>query len=372
MPSNLHKNSNQRGTLEHVPNQNKKLTKNQQQFNRLTLKTESLKQDITDDTTRLETLLQLYNTEALPYYPRIAEQRYKLAQALAKSAERYSYNKQQLTDLSETIVELCQQVFEEVDVTKEMVEFYDKWSRQTYKEEQSELIAHAKQQFADMMYDRYGMEIDVEDIEDTTEGFEQFRRRMFQQQNEERQKFWEQHGKQAKSKRELAKEEAQKAANAMKQKSIRSVYIALAKVLHPDSEPNISLKKDKEELMKQVTFAYEQKDLQTLLRFELEWVHKTTDNIDQLTDETLKVFIDALKQQVAELEAQKLELIHSTVYANVASYASMPQNIAIGRIKQLKRELKEYALKLQQITSGVRAVDAKSYIIDFTRYYLNR
>ena len=56
--------------------------------------------------------------------------------------------------------------------------------------------------------------------------------------------------------------------------------------------------------MKQLTAAYEKGDLHTLLRLELEWLHKEEDNLEKLSDAKLKIYNQALKDQVEELELE--------------------------------------------------------------------
>jgi hypothetical protein len=56
--------------------------------------------------------------------------------------------------------------------------------------------------------------------------------------------------------------------------------------------------------MKQLTTAYKQGDLHTLLRLELEWLHKEETELENLSEEKLKIYNQALKQQVKELEIE--------------------------------------------------------------------
>lgn len=354
--------------LRHTPLPSKKLSKNQQQFNGLTQRVESLKEEIASESEKLGMLTGMYESEIAPIHLRIAESRYAVAKALARTSERLSFQRREREAIACTIVELCKEAFDKIDPNTEMVEFYNRWARQSYNEEQNEQLYKAKEMFADMMRERYDIEIDVEDIEDSTEGFAQFRDRIRKQQNRQREEFWSQHS--AKGRRQKANEEALLAEEELKRKGIRSVYIALAKVLHPDNEADPTLKAEKEELMKRVTAAYEQHDLQTLLKLEMEWVDKTTSNIEQLTDGKIKLFMTVLRKQVTELEAQKLELVHSPLYARVAMYANMPLKIAVSRILRDKRELKHYNSDLNGVISALRTPNAKKYLLDFVDYYI--
>lgn len=366
MPSNK---DNLRSGLELqiAPKSQKTLSKKQQTFNRLTQRIESLKLDIKEESDKLELLMDMHGREILPLYSRIAESRVMLAKVLARATERISFSSRHFEAIGETIVSLCEEAFSEVEMDGELESFYNKWAEHSYREKLNQQLQRSKEMFADMMHDRYDVEIDVEDIEDSTEGFAQFKQRMREQIEQDRQHFWQEHRQ--KSDKLLKKEAAKKAEEEFRQRSIRSIYIALAKVVHPDSESDVALKSEKEEVMKRVTVAYEQQDLQTLLCLEMEWIHQTTENLQQLADEKLQVYLAVLKQQVDDLERERIDLLHSPKYGAVAAYSSMPMNIATSRMVKNKRDLRDYNNRLAAITSAFRSPDVKKPIMEFVADY---
>ena len=356
--------------LQIVAKEQKVLSKKQQAFNRLTQRIESLKQDIREDSSKLDILMELYGDEIAPQYPRIAESRIKLAKVLARATERICFSSRHYNAIGEAIVSLCEEAFGDIDINAELEEFYDRWAEDSCRAKFNQQLHRAKEMFADMMRDRYDVYIDVEDIEDSTEGFAQFKQRMKVQIEQERQHFWQECHQ--RSKRQRQKEMAKKAEEELKQYSIRTIYIALAKVVHPDGEMDDVARIEKEEMMKRVIAAYEQQDMQTLLALEMEWIYKITENLQQLTDEKLQVYLDVLKQQADDLEKEKVELLHSPKYGAVAAYSSMPLNIAQSRILRDKRELKDYNSWLMAATSAFRRPDAKHSIMEFVAAYNER
>jgi len=356
--------------LQIVAKEQKVLSKKQQAFNRLTQRIESLKQDIREDSSKLDILMELYGDEIAPQYPRIAESRIKLAKVLARATERISFSSRHYNAIGEAIVSLCEEAFGDIDINAELEEFYDRWAEDSCRAKFNQQLHRAKEMFADMMRDRYDVYIDVEDIEDSTEGFAQFKQRMKVQIEQERQHFWQECHQ--RSKRQRQKEMAKKAEEELKQYSIRTIYIALAKVVHPDGEMDDVARIEKEEMMKRVIAAYEQQDMQTLLALEMEWIYKITENLQQLTDEKLQVYLDVLKQQADDLEKEKVELLHSPKYGAVAVYSSMPLNIAQSRILRDKRELKDYNSWLMAAASAFRRPDAKHSIMEFVAAYNER
>jgi hypothetical protein len=113
---------------------------------------------------------------------------------------------------------------------------------------------------------------------------------------------------QRKTKRELREEERQRRADDARKISLGSIYRQLAKVLHPDLEPDPVHRQRKSVLMQDLTAAYSQQDLHTLLRLQLEWIRGDDDNASQLADERLEAYNLVLKEQVAQLEWELAEL----------------------------------------------------------------
>jgi hypothetical protein len=63
-----------------------------------------------------------------------------------------------------------------------------------------------------------------------------------------------------------------RAAEEFRKRSIAKLYKQLARVLHPDLEQDRGLQSEKVQLMQELTEAYRQNDLHTLLRLELQWI----------------------------------------------------------------------------------------------------
>jgi hypothetical protein len=121
-----------------------------------------------------------------------------------------------------------------------------------------------------------------------------------------------------KTKQQLEKEERMRQAEQLRNKSIASVYKQLAKVLHPDPEPDAERKQAKGALMRELTAAYRNNDLHTLLRLELEWIQREEGDVERLTEEKLSIYNQALKEQVSELERELSELPYHPRYQPIA------------------------------------------------------
>lgn len=89
-------------------------------------------------------------------------------------------------------------------------------------------------------------------------------------------------------------------------KSMRTIYMELAKELHPDREQDEALRAVKEEKMKQLTEAYQKKDLAALLTMQVSWLEETVKIAPgELSDEILKGYNKILKTQLKKLEEEQ-------------------------------------------------------------------
>jgi len=128
--------------------------------------------------------------------------------------------------------------------------------------------------------------------------------------------------------------------------SIRSIYISLVKKLHPDREPDEEEKIRKTEIVKQLTEAYEKKDLISLLLLQSE--HQLNKDKD-LKD--LKAYNQILEEQVASLEEE-----YSALYAVLGSESFASEKSLKKIIKSKKKELNRYLTQEEQLLEIVYSV----------------
>ena len=122
---------------------------------------------------------------------------------------------------------------------------------------------------------------------------------------------------QAKLKR---KQDKQAQAEKMSEQSLKSVYLKIASIIHPDREPDEDKKAEKTELLQRANEAYEQQDLFYLLKLQLE-VEQQRLNKKVLSDEQLKFYQMALESQSSKLQDQIDALIDRLVWSQKAKIA---------------------------------------------------
>jgi len=348
----------------------KKLTKNQQAFNRLTKRIERLQQAIRKDSVKLETVLKAYNASIPNLQQAISQSRLKLAKALGKATKKLKLGARQAENVRKVILLLCDEAFAHVEPDRETELFYNAWSESNYREEvQSQNLA-MKRAFAEHAKDAFGMEIDLDALGDTLEEFTRFARRILNEfKNSENQQGERSFGKK-KSKQQLAREELQKKEETHKLKSMRSLYLSLAKALHPDIEMDFAEKKRKEELMKKVTAAYADKDLATLLKLEMQWVASESHNLDTLPNEKLKLYIASLKEQAAALEEEHASVFYNPRFTPINDFWHLPEQQAVHEIQDLKQaciRLQEYISDMTDICSDA---GRRKEIVEFVKEYI--
>lgn len=128
-------------------------------------------------------------------------------------------------------------------------------------------------------------------------------------------------------------------------KAVRTLYVDLIKVVHPDREPDEQEKIRKTAIMQRVTEAYEKSDLLTLLQLQLEFNHIDQRHLEKLADNQLRYYNKILQQQVNEL-SQELAVSVSRLEALVGKTIPVGNSLSHLEhslntdIKSLKKSVK--------------------------------
>lgn len=341
------------------------LSKKQKDFFKHTASIETLKEKIKKTEHHLNSLEGIIAQEIDPELKNLSIIEIKTAKAIGNSARMHNFTHAQMDKTKAVIVELCRQAFPIVEPSAEDILFYNKWAPENYDTYRDDQLNQSKQQLSDLMQDELGMDINMEDLKDDPESFLRFQQML----DEKMQEIETKKANRKKSKKQLEAEAKRKAAEEIKNKSLRSIYVSLAKILHPDLEENEALRAEKEELMKTITSAYEAKDLPTLLKLEMQWVYKEAENIDQLSDEKLDVFITMLKDQVKELKDDLEMLKLNPKYHRVAMFSDLSTSFALGEIMHEKEKILRNSTELNSLAEICPKPHAKKKIVQFVNEY---
>jgi hypothetical protein len=155
-----------------------------------------------------------------------------------------------------------------------------------------------------------------------------------------------------------------RAAEEFRKRSIANMYKQLARVLHPDLEPDSEFRKKKVELMQELTVAFRQNDLHTLLRLEMQWIENEGGNIEQLTEEKLGVYNEVLKGQVEGLERRLRDLLFHPRYRPVVVFNQSLAKVMNGpdKARELDSSIASIELSLAQMKTANTAEDVRTAI----------
>ena len=164
--------------------------------------------------------------------------------------------------------------------------------------------------------------------------------------------------------------QAEQAEEARK-RTISVIYKQLAKVLHPDLESDPVQREQKHHLMQELTAAYKAGDLHTLLRLELAWIHHEEDDLDRLSDAKLKVYIELLQKQVADLRQEVAAIPYLPQFAAVGRFAN-PFTQEPQAIESILAKLQPYTESLAGAKAALQGPAARTELRDIVRAHIEQ
>jgi hypothetical protein len=341
-------------------------SKEQKRFDSLTKRIEDLELKLEQEQQKLDAAMHEYATKLYPLEKNIFEKKSEFVFKIDEQSKKYKLSKKQREIISDVITLEMDDIFEHQEPTKAQEELYDKWSESSYKEEVEEQESFEREMFEASIKHAFNGEVDTSDFENTPEGHKRMQERIESYYEEKRKEF----NASQQNKKPTKREQLLARAEELKLKNIRSIYISLVKVLHPDTEQDEILKIQKNELMKKVTAAYENKDISTLLRLESEWISQTNDRLENITDDALKLYNETLYQRLQELEYEKIMLYRNPAYEKI-------QNVAHLNKKRISSEIDKIVTKIQldieEIDECMELIDeseTKAEFIEFVSDYL--
>ena len=338
----------------------KKLSKNQEAFNKLTQRIERLQKEIEKKQLQYDMALKVYGTELYPEQLRILASRQKLIVVLWEIYQANKLSKPDQRQLKQILQYHLQELFAQTETepdeqvqaifTKLEGVSYDKMVADEHAKQTAEML----KSFQDIDVDVAG--IDVKDEAAIAAKIAEARARMAEIQAEHDEKLRQREAKKQKTSKQVAYEKVQKAVDEMKQKNISTIYKQLAKLFHPDLEQDETRKLDKEILMKDLISAYEAKNLHALLMLELKWIHKETDHLESLTEEKLSIYLQILREQASSLEQDKNNLLTQPQYAVLAQ--EFGYGIQKYPIEIVQQQVKDARYLVKQFNKDVAAFES--------------
>jgi hypothetical protein len=320
------------------------LSNKQRTFNRLAKRIASLQKGIEKERERLETLFLEWSATIPPLRRSLLETQIQLLHFLDSASKRFRFGPRQHENLASVICGLCSFVFEEDDDNEDVRAVYERWTGKTLLDEEIAEFDFFKSMFRERLHEE--LDIDVDEFESSFEGFAHF-------QHTVREKVlngsFNGSGSAKKNKKETAAEAKRRQEQEKQKRGLRSVYLSLAKMLHPDKTTDKETRTQREEVMKSVTAAYKNRDMETLLRIEMAELSNDTNELEEVDDDVLDLYIAALKNQVAELEVQRYDLSMHPRYRDISDYAYYRNADAIRMIREDASAFMHHSNMLQSL-----------------------
>lgn len=328
-----------------------KLTYYQSEFNRLNKKIANLKNEIALIPTKEQKIRAFYKEKAKPLYDKEVALKYDYLIYLDNVYEKEKLTKTNKETIADLILDEGQSVAESIEQEEkrgEVIRIMKKYEEIVSGLTREELELRAVEDSLSFMQIVMGIkpteamrnaktEQELNDaLLDYLEA--EMRKRQAKEESKKEQKLFEgQETETTKGRKKVSRTEMkQKLQEEQTLKSMREIYLELVKELHPDREMDESARALKEEKMKQLTEAYQQKDLASLLMMQVNWLQEESANAPQShTDEVLKKFNKVLRSQLKKLEEEFYLLCNAPLAGVHEEYA---------RLRHVRLEMIDYYL----------------------------
>jgi hypothetical protein len=365
----------------------RELGKAQKAFNRLVAKVERLRTQVTKETARLDAAVAYYAKELHPLILRGVELRKDLVRIMfglldASPSPFSKQGKKAWRDLTriqiETIVEA-----EGEPVEEDLKGIFSKLVGGSLEDARREELDKIRED-ADALFKEIGVDVDLSGItpDMSMEDAMRFEREILGKM----QQVMESEGggigsggdgereasPRKKTKKQLEREAREQELTAARKRSIGSIYKQLARAFHPDFEQDEAKKAEKEVLMKELTTAYKEGDLHTLLRLELEWIHHEEDDVERLSDKKLAIYNEVLKEQVEMLEQELYLLPAHPRYEVLRQYTGQYMGYGFQPHFNGPREKRQLEVMLKSMSDSLdelRGKNARKEIDDMLAEY---
>jgi hypothetical protein len=349
------------------------LTKEQQSFNRLVKRIESLRLELEKTSASLDQKLDFYARHIHPVEQELTNCR----KEVVKKVFSFYDNKKLLSKPEKKILknfftlQLNEILSFDEKIDEELEKIFEKINGVSSEEAANLEFEIVKGEMEDM-FESFGFDMDLEDLKKdmTTEEMMAKINSMEEELQKQEEIRNSKKSYRKKTAKQLQKEEKQKELEEARSKNISSIYRQLAKALHPDLEQDEMLKQEKEALMKRLTIAYNSRDLHSMLNLEMEWIHKEEQDIAKLSNDKLAIYNQVLKEQVQDLEQQKFALMQHPRYNPLRRYSGFSLMSIHVNLPLEKRKLEDAVRSIEEsiaILKGKNALKEIKAIIDAFR-----
>jgi hypothetical protein len=355
----------------------KVLSKAQKEFNRLTEKIATLRNEIhgfEESTTKMS---QRVTTELKPLLKEFSMHQAALVRLFDKAHDSGEYKAKDKKKLSHLISEMAFGLISEHGM-EDLKPIFDKYNKESFDETTSEANEVSLEMAKNMAAMMYGIDIDKDADLDTAEKFHEYLHQKIAEKEEQdeilRAQREEARANAPKTEKKRLKEEkykAKKDKEAAEEKklsqSVREVYMDLVKTFHPDLEQNEEEKARKTTIMQRVVAAYQDNDLTTLLQLQMEFERIDKEHIGNIAENRLLQFNKILSRQAKDLNETLWDVKERIANACGRDTHELKTPAVIDfflntSIKEAKKDLKSIKTEVQELENPLQ-------MKTFVKYY---
>ena len=272
--------------------QRAELSAQQKKLNRLIDKIEQQKISLATWRNAQAEIQQHTRKKLMPVYSELHDVLFQQLDQLWMLLQQHEFSKADMQQLDEKIAQLAQMLkrsqmltAEQIKLVKQIETFYQQHAQQSLKKNKK--VQSAK-------FEQHQSCEQIAELEE--DDFEQYA--LEQQQAREQAK-------------QLRQQQKREQAEQMAAQSLKTVYLKIAAMIHPDREQDESKKAEKTALFQQASQAYEQRDLFYLLKLQLQLEQNKAVGAKELSAEQVRFYKLALDAQSQQLESQIEEILDS-------------------------------------------------------------
>ena len=134
----------------------------------------------------------------------------------------------------------------------------------------------------------------------------------------------------------------------MVEQSLKTVYLKIASIIHPDREQDEQLKVEKTEMLQHANQAYEQQDLFYLLKLQIQVEQNRGIAQKGLSNEQVKFYKLALDAQKQQLDAQIDDIVESLNWTKQVKSKVKKSQVNTIQIADMYKRLEADCAELKQ------------------------
>ena len=315
------------------------LSKEERAFNRALARLQALSRALEEEKRRLDRLLVFHAAEIRPRTDRAVALRVSLVRALAPFLDDRRLTKGQHKVLRRILVDQLDDVLTHVEQPDlDLQALFERLHDLSYAQAVQDDIEEAQAGMA-AIFDELGLDVEVPELradmteEDAAAAAAQLAHELrLAEETRDAATQRPRHEKTARAAEERARRHEQ-----LRKNSLGAVYRRLAKELHPDLERDPVERERKSRVMQDITAAYTRGDLHALLQLEVAWLVPASGDAAGLSGDKLRAYTTSLKEQAAEIEADRQSLRFHPRYAALIIEGPVGVPMVIDGLREMER-----------------------------------